>query len=75
MCVVEEINTRRSNQDVREVLKHVYAGLGNKYNTKVRIETNDNVYETSLIYKSKDELITKENALIRVEDIKNITIK
>ncbi len=76
MCVVEEIESiRNSGQNVEDVLKKVYAGLGSKYNTKVIIETNNNVYDTSLIFKSKDELITKENAIIKVKDIKKITIK
>ncbi len=69
MCVVEE-----NNEDVRDVLKYVYAGLG-KYNTKVEIETYSNVYNTSLIYKSKDMVITKENNIIPVNEIKRITIK
>ena len=69
MCVVEE-----NNEDVRDVLKYLYAGLG-KYNTKVEIETYSNVYNTSLIYKSKDMVITKENNIIPVNEIKRITIK
>lgn len=69
MCVVEE-----SNEDIRDVLKYVYAGLG-RYNTKVIIETDTNIYDTSLIYKSKDMLITKENSIIPISKIKRITIK
>lgn len=69
MCVVQE-----SNEDIRDVLKYVYAGLG-RYNTKVIIETDTNVYDTSLIYKSKDMLITKENSIIPISKIKRITIK
>lgn len=71
MCVVEE----EKNEDVISVLKNVYAGLGNKYNTKVIIETFNNVYDTSLIYKSKEMLITKENSIIPISQIKRITIK
>lgn len=73
MCVVEEIETLDEN--VQEILQKVYAGLGNNYNTNVYIETKDNVYNTSLIYKSKDQLITKDNAVIKVADIKKIIIK
>ena len=42
---------------------------------EVIIETNNNVYDTSLIFKGKNELITKENAVIKVKDIRKITIK
>lgn len=68
MCVVEEYN------NVRESLKNIYAGLG-RYNPKVIIETIDKVYDTSLIYKSNDMIITKENTIIPVKEIKRITIK
>lgn len=73
MCVVEDRCT--SNESIRDTLKKVYAGLGEKYNTKVRIETDNNVYDTTLIYKSEDRLITRENSVIDVKDIRNITIK
>ena len=69
MCVVEEDNT-----NVRESLKNIYAGLG-RYNPKVIIETYTNVYDTSLIYKSSDMVITKENNIIPINEIKRITIK
>lgn len=69
MCIVEE-----SNEDIRDTLKNIYTGLG-KYNTKVQIETYSNVYDTSIIYKSNDMIITKENNIIPVKDIKRITIK
>lgn len=68
MCVVEEYH------NVRESLKNIYAGLG-RYNPKVIIETIDKVYDTSLIYKSNDMIITKENTIIPIKEIKRITIK
>ena len=74
MCVVEDISNTESSEDVQKVLSKVYAGLG-KYNTKVIIETHHNVYDTSLIYKGRNELITKDNVIIKVDDIKKITIK
>ena len=69
MCIVEE-----SNENIQDTLKNIYTGLG-KYNTKVQIETYSNVYDTSIIYKSNDMIITKENNIIPVKDIKRITIK
>ncbi len=74
MCVVEEVN-EINNYDIEKTLQKVYAGLGEEYNTNVIIETKNNVYNTSLIYKDKNLLITKENVLIKVENIKKITIK
>lgn len=73
MCVVKDCKI--IDESIRETLKKVYAGLENKYNTKVLIETNNNVYDTSLIYKGTDILVTKENSVINVNDIKKIAIK
>ena len=76
MCIVEEVSeVKPSKEKIEDMLKNVYAGLGNKYNTRVIIETDNNVYDTSLIFKGKNELITKENAVIKVKDIRKITIK
>lgn len=75
MCYVEDENSEVHNKEVLDTLSHVYAGLGRKYNTKVLIETKTNVYDTTLIAKNKEELITQENAVIKVKDIRKITIK
>ena len=72
MCVVEE---KSNNESIEEVLKKVYVGLGRKYNTKVLIETKDKTYFTTLISKSNEEIITEENKIIKIKDIRNITIK
>jgi len=72
MCVVEE---KSNSEKVEDVLKKVYVGLGRKYNTKVLIETKDKTYFTTLISKSNEEIITEENKIIKIKDIRNITIK
>lgn len=72
VCKVEEIN---SFNNVSDTLKYIRTGLGEEYNTEVIIETINNTYDTSLITKTKDYVITKDNELINIKDIKNIIIK
>lgn len=76
MCIVEEVDDLNLyKENVEEVLSHVFAGLGNTYNTRVIIKTNEKIYDTSLISKNKYELITIDNEIIKIRDIKKITIK
>ena len=72
MCIVEE--KLEEQQEVEEVLKKIRTGLG-PYNTKVEIETKDNVYITTIISKGKREVITEDNHLIPIRDITQIKIK
>lgn len=74
LCHVKEDSSYRYS-NVEDTLNNVYAGLGRNYNTNVLIDTDKKVYDTTLKYKSNDELITEENELIRVNEIRNIRIK
>lgn len=76
MCYVEEIeDIRTSQKEIEEKLSKVFAGLGQAYNTRLIIETENKIYDTSLVAKSKEELITIDNETIKIKDIKNLTIK
>lgn len=76
MCYVEEVDDLNINkEEVLNTLSRVFAGLGHVYNTNVIIETKDKTYDTSLISKNKKELITIDNEIIKIDDIKRITIK
>ena len=75
MCYVEEVEDININKEkVEDTLSHVFAGLGHVYNTRVIIETKDKTYDTSLISKNKKELITIDNDVIKIDDIKKIKI-
>jgi len=76
MCYVEERTSNfQDRKEVENTLKNVFAGLGKPYNTKVIIKTKDKEYDTSLISKNKEEVITLENKIIKIEEIEEITIK
>ncbi len=73
MCIVEESN-KYSEEDITGILNDVYAGLG-EYNTRVIIETENKTFDTTLIYKDSKKIITEDNTLIKIDDIKKIIIK
>ena len=73
MCIVEESN-KYSEDDITGILNDVYAGLG-EYNTRVIIETENKTFDTTLIYKDSKKIITEDNTLIKIDDIKKIIIK
>lgn len=75
ICYVEEISNYNKLSNIENTLRNVQTGLGSDYNTRVIIETNDKVYDTTLVYKTKNEVITEENNIININDIKNIEIK
>lgn len=76
MCYVEEKKGLiQDKKQIEDTLKNVFAGLGKPYNTKVIIKTKDNEYDTSLISKNKEEVITLENKIIKINEIEEITIK
>ena len=76
MCYVEEVEDLNTNkEEVKKTLSRVFAGLGHIYNTRVIIETKDKTYYRCLVSKNKRELITINNEVIKIGDIKRIKIK
>ncbi len=70
---VEKDSNRVYEKDkINEVLKEVFNGIGYSFNIPLRIETVDKTYETSLIGKSNNYLITFDNDTILINDIKSI---
>lgn len=61
--------------DITEVLNEVFSGIGYSFNTPVLITTPDKTYDTSLIAKTKTNIITIDNEIIKLSDITNIEIK
>ncbi len=72
MCVVEEVD--EVNNNVEETLRSIHTGLG-PYNTRVLIKTEDRVYDTKIISKGNNEVLTESNNLIPIKNIIDIKIK
>ena len=66
-----KFNEKTIEQKINEIIK------SNKYIYKipVMIKLNDKVVETNIIGKNKTNIITINNELIKIEDIKDIEIK
>lgn len=67
------IKPPQANTTILETITEIFSGLGHAYNIPVTITTKDQVYETSLIAKTKKYVVTLDNETIPIEDI--ITIE
>lgn len=59
---------------VEDALLEIFSGVGYAYNIPIILTTTNKVYETSLIAKTKNNVITLDNDIIPISDIKNIDI-
>ncbi len=62
----------RKSESVDEVLKKVFNGIGYSFNIPLKIITNNKTYETSLIGKTGNYLITFDNDTIPLSEVKEI---
>ena len=67
---------RNNNESdsIEDVLDKVFNGVGYSFNIPLRIETYHKVYNTSLIGKTSNYLLTFDNDTIPISDIKKIVI-
>lgn len=72
VCYLKNIDTRNHNLDVEDVINDIFSGIGYAYNIPVIIDTMNKKYETSLVAKSKDNVVTLDNEVIAIKDIINI---
>lgn len=63
----EEIIIEENN--LEEELNKIFNGRGHSYNVPVIIKTKEKIYNTYLLAKTKDNLITLENEIIPIEEI------
>ncbi len=64
----------KSSDSIEEVLNKVFNGVGYSFNIPLRIETFNKVYNTSLIGKTNNYLLTFDNDTIPLSDVKKIVI-
>ena len=70
----EDITEEKKEESIDEVLNKVFNGIGYSFNIPLRIETFNKVYETSLIAKSNNYLITFDNDTIPLSEVKKIVM-
>ena len=66
---------KESNKNIKEVLNIIFNGEGYSYNKEVIIETNNKVYDTYIITRTKNNIVTLEDEIININDIKDVKIK
>ncbi len=70
----EDIPEDKKEESIDDVLNKVFNGIGYSFNIPLRIETFNKVYETSLIAKSNNYLITFDNDTIPLSEVKKIVM-
>lgn len=69
-CYIE-----KTYENISDKLNKIFNGLGHSYNIPVVIKTKDKEYNTSLVTKAKNRLITLDNEVIKIDDIISLEIK
>ncbi|MBO5141690.1 MAG: hypothetical protein J6C46_01600 [Clostridia bacterium] len=60
---------------VKKQLDEIFSGLVYPYNVSVEIITKDKKYDTSIIARTKDHILTLENHIIPIKEIISIKKK
>ena len=72
---MKEENRAINRNDIEEELNNIFNGLGYAYNIPVEIKTKNQIYHTSLVTKTKENIVTLDNNIIPISDIISITKK
>jgi len=75
VCYLEnKDNLETENKNIEETLSKIFNGMGYAFNIPVIIKTNDNTYTTSLVAKTRQNVITLDNDIIPIDNIREIEI-
>ena len=66
--------TPHQKKDIELTLDEIFSGIGYSYNIPVTIKTSTKTYDTSLITKTKNNVVTLDNDIISIEDIISLEI-
>lgn len=72
-CLLENINSNKSN--VEEQLDKVFNSFNNIYNTKLLIKTNSKTYNTYLLSRTSNNIMTINREIIPISEIVEIQVK
>lgn len=68
----EDVISTASNISIEKEINNIFSGIGYSYNIPVEIVTNKKVYNTSLVAKTRENVVTLDNEIIAIGDIKSI---
>ena len=68
-CKAYTIKEEVVEEKEEDLLDTIFNGIGHPYNQKVFIKTNKKTYETYLVSRTKQNVLTLENEVIPIQDI------
>lgn len=68
-------NEQEKEENINEKLEKIFNGMGYSYNIPVTIKTTSKEYNTSLVSKTKNNLITLDNDIIKIDEIISLELK
>ena len=72
----EETNSSlEEDKTITDTIEEIFNGIGYSYNIPVTIMTKEKTYKTTLVSKTKNNIVTIDNEVIPIEDILNLEIK
>ena len=71
-CEVGEENIINDNDIVEDKLNRLFNTNGYIFNIKVKIITNDKTYDTKIASRVGNSIITLDNDVINIDDVKDI---
>lgn len=74
-CYVENQSPNMSLSELKTILNEVFSGYGYAYNIPLIIKTTKKEYQTTLIAKTKKNIVTIENEVIPISEILSIEKK
>lgn len=74
-CIFTNHETIVRENKVKEEISNIFSGIGHSYNIPVIIKTKNKEYDTYLVDRTRDIVITIENEHIKINDITSIKIK
>lgn len=72
ICHLKNIEEKSSNLEIKDILDDVFNGIGYSYNIPLIINTYNKTYQTSLVAKTKENIVTLDNEIIAIKDIISI---
>lgn len=74
-CKFKNTNNSEKDNNIRDTINSIFKGLGHSYNIPVIIKTKSKEYDTFLVSRTRDNIITIENELIPIDSIIKLIIK
>lgn len=75
ICYLNREEPLEDKKTVEESLSELFSGMGYSYNIPVSIMTKNKTYNTSIVTRTKQAVLTLENDLIPLKDILDIKIQ